>query len=52
MTILAAIAIVITGTLAWRAISQRAVNNVEGELMAPGARLHDDFATGQDVPCR
>lgn len=48
ITLLAAVVLLITGTLAWQAISQRALNNVAGEILPAGARLHDDFSLGDE----
>lgn len=44
---LAAVALLVTGTLAWQSISQKAINNFDGESGEAGARLHDDFADDQ-----
>lgn len=48
MAAFAAIGLLVTGTLAWQSISQRAVNNAELKAEDPGARLHDDFMEDQD----
>lgn len=45
---LAAVALVITGTFAWRSISQNAINNVRRAGDETGARLHDDYDAAQD----
>lgn len=39
---LISVALLVTGTFAWRSISQQATNKFKGEVN-PGARLHDDF---------
>lgn len=46
---IAALGLLVTGTLAWQSISQRAVNNNRLSEDETGARLHDDFAEDQDV---
>jgi hypothetical protein len=47
IAVIAAVSLIVTGTLAWRSISQRAVNNTRGVPEEPGARLHDDFLETQ-----
>lgn len=41
-TLLMALLMLITGTFAWTALSQRALNEKEGTT-APGGRVHDDY---------
>src|SRR5699024_1901336 len=36
-------AIILSGTFAWQSINQTAKNEVAGEGINPGGRLHDDF---------
>jgi uncharacterized protein YaaQ len=48
IAMIAAVSLIVTGTLAWRSISQRAVNNTRGVPEEPGARLHDDFLETQN----
>ena len=43
IAVIAALAIMLSGTLAWQSISQRAQNLMTTEIN-PGGRLHDDFS--------